>query len=162
MINVITAPEQYNPKHKIALFLAGGISNCPDWQKEALGYLKHCNLDVFNPRRPNFPMDDPTAADEQVAWEFNSLHDSESILFWFCKDSICPIVLYELGFWMGQNEFAQTKKIIRVGCDPEYERLQDVQIQTKLAGYTFPIYESVEDLVDGMIAALNAKRFDIS
>ena len=31
------------------------------------------DLVVFNPKRENFPIDDPNAAYEQIAWEFSWL-----------------------------------------------------------------------------------------
>ena len=35
----------------VDLFLAGGITNCPDWQADALALLSNQDITVANPRR---------------------------------------------------------------------------------------------------------------
>ena len=138
MIKVFEAPNLYNNSIHLGsdkLFLAGGITNCPDWQSEAIQILKEkdkeylMNVFVLNPRRQNFPIDDPNAAMEQIAWEYKYLEKSNIILFWFSSGSLNPIVLYELGMW-GNSKNAKNKKIF-IGCDKEYSRIQDVTIQTQ-------------------------------
>ena len=97
MAQTVEAPNEIYSIEKqwdTKIFLAGGISNCPDWQAEMIEKLKVANL----------------------------------IVFWFSKGSLNPIVLYELGMW-GNSRAVTTV----VGIDPEYERKQDVIIQTKLA-----------------------------
>jgi len=131
--NLITAPSYEKAKGK-TLFLAGGITNCPDWQKTALACLDQKLwaysplLTVFNPRRENFPIGDPDASREQITWEYTRLRESDMIMFWFSRGSLNPIVLYELGMW-GNSRV----KDIYIGCDPGYERISDVHIQTELA-----------------------------
>ncbi len=110
----------------LSLFLAGGITGCPDWQKEAVEELKDCDIVVFNPRRANFPIGNSNAAKRQIAWEYDKLKRSDLISFWFPKETICPIVLYELGAW------SKTNKAIVVGVHPEYTRRRDVEIQMSL------------------------------
>jgi len=111
-----------------SLFLAGGITNCPDWQSELIEKIKDVNhLVIYNPRRKNFPINDPNAAEEQIVWEFEHLSKAEIIVFWFSRGSLNPIVLFELG----KYGFIDGKIII-IGIDPEYERSQDVKIQTLL------------------------------
>lgn len=109
------------------VFLAGGITNCPDWQQEMRSLLHGTDLVLFNPRREHFPIGDPNAAQEQIMWEHNHLRTADAILFWFPRETLCPIVLYELGAW------SMTDKSIFVGVHPEYKRRQDVEIQTQLA-----------------------------
>lgn len=46
------------------LFLAGGITGCPDWQQELVQLLRDADLILLNPRRAHFPMADPTAASQ--------------------------------------------------------------------------------------------------
>ena len=56
-MKVITAPQRgklFSP----SLFLAGGITDCPDWQDEAIAMLRGSPLTVVNPRRPDWPEDD--------------------------------------------------------------------------------------------------------
>ncbi len=45
-----------------SLFLAGGITGCPDWQRQLRDKLADTPLTLLNPRRANFPIDDPRAA----------------------------------------------------------------------------------------------------
>jgi hypothetical protein len=121
------ASQLYNPAFSFnSIFLAGGITNCPDWQQDMVKLLEDTNATIFNPRRANFPIEDPNAALEQITWEHKALRDANEILFWFPRETICPIVLYELGAW------SKTDKPIYVGVHPDYERRQDVEIQTKL------------------------------
>ena len=132
MALIIEAPKEIyslENERNIKLFLAGGISNCPDWQSKVIEVLKDSDgLTVYNPRRKEFPMDDPKAAEEQITWEYQHLRDADVIAFWFSRGSLNPIVLYELGKW-GNS----TDKEIVIGIDPEYERTQDVEIQTMLS-----------------------------
>lgn len=122
------------------LFLAGGISDCPDWQMEMVKLLSDTNLVLLNPRRKDFPIDDPNAAREQIKWEFEHLREADYILFWFPYETLCPIVLFELGAW------SRTGKPIFVGAHPVYKRRQDVEIQMSLVRPSMPIMYSVEGL----------------
>lgn len=148
MAIIIEAPNEVyswqNNKNR-KLFLAGGITNCPDWQSDIIKLLEPIgDLSVYNPRRKNFPMNDPNAAEEQITWEYNHLRDSDLILFWFSRGSLNPIVLYELGRWGNSSE-----KHIVIGLDEEYERKYDVTIQTFLSrGIKTPIVHTLEDAVD--------------
>lgn len=132
----------------LKLFLAGGITDCKDWQKEVLSQIDDLNVIVFNPRRKNFPIENPNAAFEQIKWEHDRFRESDFIAFWFCKDSICPIVLYELGAWTVQKQIP-----IVIGMDPDYERRKDVEVQTKLERPEVEIVYSIKDLV-GQIKSL--------
>jgi len=109
-----------------SLFLAGGISGCENWQSRMVLHLTDVPIVIFNPRRKDFPIDDPKAAQAQIEWEYEYLRKASMILFWFPSETLCPIVLYELGAW------SMTDKKIFVGVHPEYKRRQDVEIQTKL------------------------------
>lgn len=122
------------------LFLAGGITNCPDWQQEMRMLLDDTDLTLLNPRRADFPIGEKSAAQVQIEWEHNMLRDSDAIMFWFPEETICPIVLYELGAW------SMGKKPIFVGVHPDYQRRQDVEIQTKLVRPGVEIVYSISDL----------------
>lgn len=135
----IEAPTVYKG-NKRSLFLAGGITNCPDWQSELTDLLKDKNITLLNPRRANFPIHDPNAAEEQIAWEYKHLRKADAISFWFPKETICPIVLYELGAW------SMTEKPIFVGVHPDYPRRQDVEIQTGLVKPELKIVYTLTDL----------------
>ena len=128
--------------NKINVFLAGGITDCPDWQKTVVNQLKDLDITVFNPRRANFPIDDPSASFKQIKWEYNMLRRANIIFFWFCPETMCPIVLYELG------AHSMTDKTIVVGVDKNYERKQDVEIQTHLVRPDIKIFYSLNDTVN--------------
>lgn len=135
------SPEIYEPKQgETSVFLAGGITDCPDWQARMAKHLSNSGLIVLNPRRANFPVDDPDAAPAQIKWEFVHLRLATIVLFWFCAETLNPIVLYELGAW------SMTDKPIFVGSDPDYERIQDVKLQTKLARPDVDVVHSLEHL----------------
>jgi hypothetical protein len=147
MALIIEAPNEIysisNNRNK-KLFLAGGITNCPDWQSEIISLLSPIqDLTVYNPRRKNFPIGDPNAAQEQITWEYNHLRDADIILFWFAKGSLNPIVLYELGRWGNSSD-----KSIVIGLDEEYERKKDVIIQTMLSRGIDIFSNTLDDAVD--------------
>jgi hypothetical protein len=108
------------------LFLAGGITNCPDWQSEMVRLLAASRFTLLNPRRTHFDITDPEMTIKQINWERWHLENSDVVLFWFPKDTLCPITLYELG------KYSRSRKVIMVGVDPEYKRSVDVVHQTKL------------------------------
>lgn len=139
-LNTFTPLDEETLKYK-KLFLAGGITNCPNWQKRLVRILDHIPIVIFNPRRENFPIHDPNASKEQITWEFERFRESDMISFWFSRGSLNPIVLFELGKWL-----VQTKKEIFIGIDPKYKRRQDVEIQTKLERSDIDIVYSLEDL----------------
>ena len=154
MALIIEAPNEIysiQNNRSIKLFLAGGITNCPPWQDELIELIKGADiLTVYNPRRKNFPIHDPHAAEEQITWEYNHLRDADSISFWFSKGSLNPIVLLELG----KYGLASNKQIF-VGIDPDYERKQDVVIQTKLARPHVRIVYSLFDLADQILQSVD-------
>lgn len=144
-MKIITAPEEYVKQSKdICVFLAGGITNCRDWQKEVIQWLNdktyQCDnehLVIFNPRRENFPIHDKSAAYEQIEWEFRMLEQCDIFSMYFCNaDSDQPICMYELGrnIVRIQNRFPSTwlKRII-VTVEEDYKREEDVLVQTNLA-----------------------------
>lgn len=143
----IEALASYRGPEK-SLFLAGGITGCPDWQKGMVEMLSGTDLVLFNPRRAEFPIHDPLAAEQQIRWENLHLRYATEILFWFPCETLCPIVLYELGAW------SMTNKRIYIGMHPDYPRRQDVEIQTKLIRSDVAIVYSLEDLAEQVYVAL--------
>jgi hypothetical protein len=146
----IEAPNEIETRAK-KLFLAGSISGAPDWQRYVVPKLKYLDIAVYNPRRENFPIKDPSAAVEQISWEHKYLNAADLISFWFCEETIGPIVLYECGAW------TKTSKPIIIGMDPGYERRKDVEIQTKLERPGVPIVYSLDDLVKGIYALIEGR-----
>jgi hypothetical protein len=138
----IEAPHDYTlTPTDCSLFLAGGISGCPDWQAEACQQLADTRLAVFNPRRAAFSLDDPQAAAEQIGWEHRCLRAVDAILFWFPDATLCPITLYELGAW------SMTDKPLFVGAAPAYQRRADVLIQTSLVRPEIAVVDSLDALL---------------
>lgn len=144
MAIIITAPNEDYSVATIAentkLFLGGGITNCPDWQQEIIDALKDYNhLTIYNPRRPNFS---PADEEPQICWEYDKLAKANVIIFWFPKETVCPITLYELGKWGNATD---TKIII--GMHPDYPRKNDVIIQTSLARPSLDVYVGFESFM---------------
>jgi hypothetical protein len=140
----VEAVDRNLPATGFKVFLAGGSTGCPDWQATVVDELRDepDNVVLLNPRRKNFPIQDPAASLEQIKWEHDMLRLADLILFWFPKETLCPITLYELGAWT----MAGTKPI-EIGMHPEYQRRQDVTIQTGLVNPYIAITYKLSDLV---------------
>ena len=155
---IVLTPPSINfetPSGYKKIFLAGSIEmgKAEDWQQKVITAVSDFEKVIYNPRRENFPINDPNASEQQIVWEFNHLRDSDIIIFWFSKGSLNPIVLYELGKW-GNS----TNKPIFVGCDQEYERKLDVEIQTKLARGNIKIYSDLKEMCDEIVGMLNSEN----
>lgn len=135
-MKLITAIEPLNIDG-FSVFLAGGITNCPNWQKEVIEGLSNTDLTVLNPRRDHFPIHDPYAANDQITWEFEALEKCDIFSMYFADaDSDQPICMYELGRNIArmQMRFPNTWMYrIVITADQNYRRFNDVEIQTKLA-----------------------------
>jgi hypothetical protein len=141
MTRYLEAPHEFTGPEP-SLFLAGGITGTFDWQTEIVRLLGDAPLVVLNPRRRNFPMDDPTAARSQIEWEFRHLRRATVALFWFPCETLCPIALYELG---GR---ATTTQPFFVGTHPDYQRKLDVTIQLKLARPEVRVVHSLREMAE--------------
>lgn len=149
-MRVITGIEKYIPsENDIKIFLAGGITNCHNWQNDVILELTEYNntehLVIFNPRRENFPIHDPNASLEQITWEYKMLEQMDILSMYFANgDSDQPISLYELGrniLRMQMRFPTDWEKRIIISCESEYKRKQDVIIQTGLAtNEKIPVY----------------------
>ncbi len=136
----------YQPKAgEFSLFLGGGISACADWQADVARLLQKTDIVVINPRRKNFPMDDPLEAGRQIEWEFEHLRKANMLMFWFAPETLCPITLFEYGKWLVQN------KPLFVGCDPHYKRANDVKIQTALERPFQKVFDSVDEVIGSIL-----------
>lgn len=126
---IIKPPQYYIPsKDTCSVFLAGGISNCHDWQQYVADQLREeCSeLVVINPRCDNYT-DSNEAARAQISWEYKHLQMADIISFVFTDETIQPITLLEFGRW------TYTNKPIAVCVYDGYEREQDVMMQLRLA-----------------------------
>lgn len=131
----IEAPDSDEYPALKSIFLAGGISDCHDWQIEVAQWFKDTDFLVINPRRKDFTICDST---EQIVWEHTRLRQADMILFWFPCETVCPITLFELGIWAGRE------KPIFVGCHPDYSRRFDVRLQMSLEN--IDVYVGLENL----------------
>jgi hypothetical protein len=129
-----------------SLFLAGGITNCPHWQIDLVARLQDVPLVLLNPRRTCFPIEEPNAAHEQIAWEYAHLRQASAIAFWFPGETLCPITLYELGAW------SMTEKKLFVGVHPKYERREDVGIQTALVRPDIHLVATLAELAQQIVS----------
>lgn len=138
----VEAPKRHWYSGNTSVFLAGGISNCPNWQIELVNKLKDTDLFFLNPRRHNFPMGDKEEGMKQIKWEFAHIKRADMISFWFPKETLCPITLFELG------ACSMMDKPIFVGCHPDYKRRFDVEIQLELRRPEVEIVYSLDDLAN--------------
>lgn len=123
------------------VFLAGGISGCPNWQAEAIQYLPD-GVTACNPRRTDFPIGDPGAAPAQIDWEYDRLTEAVVVLFWFPVSVVPqPIALLEFGAWA-----LRTHKPVAVGADPAYPRRFDVIYQAGLYRPDLPVRSTLTEV----------------
>jgi len=160
-VEIITAPEYKGRKYISSLFLAGGITNCPEWQTEVIERLKRekdLRITIFNPRRPSFDVTDPLATIEQITWEHHKLREASEVLFWFPAETLCPIVLFELGSRLEAYDAEMWHIPLFIGCHPGYARVKDVEIQTRLVRLEQRIYTSLEELIAEVIVYYRFKH----
>lgn len=149
-MKVITAPNIY-VEHGVSVFLAGGITGCSQWQQRAISFFKYSpdlrekifgeHTYILNPRRKDFDLENHDLSEEQIRWEFHHITRADVMMFWFPKETLCPIALFELGKVLNMN------KPFLVGADKSYKRRFDLQIQLNLAtGTEFTIYNCLETL----------------
>ncbi|MBT2674371.1 nucleoside 2-deoxyribosyltransferase domain-containing protein [Streptomyces sp. ISL-14] len=133
---------------------AGGISDCPDWQKVTTAALDDLDVTVFNPRRSTFPLHDPNAEAAQVAWEYRHLRRADLAMFWFPEspNSHQPIALYELGMAAGQDVD------LVVGADLGYVRRTNVVAQLSHARPGLHVHSTMADTIEACRTALRAAR----
>lgn len=135
---------------KISLFLAGGISGCRNWQQNIISKLSPLDIILYNPRRKDYDHKNPDIAQEQIEWEEKHIMKADVVAFFFCKETLCPVTLYELGVCNA----VEGKKVV-IGMDPEYQRRIDVEIQTKLKQPNTPIIYGLEEFGEILYKSLN-------
>lgn len=125
----IKAPDRYDHhRDRRTLFVAGGISNCPNWQSGIPAALVETDIILLNPRRDEFDVANPALEQEQIEWEHQHILQADAYLFWFCEETLCPITLFELGKVSG---LFPTKPLF-IGTHPNYARKRDVNFQMLL------------------------------
>ena len=146
------APERTDTTEAKTLFLGGGITGCPEWQfPVSQRLLDETNLTLYNPRRKNWTFGDSETDDwTQIRWEFRHLAKSNMIMFWFPEETLCPIVLFELGKFIMVPD-----KELFVGVHPNYPRKRDVYIQLELERPDIIISDNLEHMVDDIIESVD-------
>ena len=140
-LTILQSPEDMKVmnfnSHRTSIFLAGGISNCPNWQLEFIAGYEAIRPShrggptvLVNPRREGDLSKEGDEARQQIRWERNYLMACSHIIFWFPKESVCPITLFELGQWATSKNLKEGKVI--VGADPDYSRFFDIKTQLSL------------------------------
>lgn len=147
-MHVIEAPDGHPGDCDI--FLAGGISGCPDWQSEVIELLDGEQGVALNPRRSGGFIDD--IADEQISWEYHALRSVHTVFFWFPKETLCPIALLELGAF---TQIPQTRLI--VGTHPDYQRRFDVIKQLQLSRWEVTVHDNLEDMVTDYVKSIHGE-----
>ena len=140
---VITTPPDYTVLYDnyYKVFLGGGIGGCPDWQKEFIKEFKYVepkkDVQLFNPR-----WEYKWTAFQQIEWEYKMINASNLMIMWFAKGGQNRICFYELGKYI--NAIKTVPAV--VGCDPDFDRKDDVAIQTHLARPDLNIKTNISDL----------------
>lgn len=144
----LEAPNELEtvPKGYQVIFIAGGITGVENWQARAAEVLHNLpNVLICNPRRKDFEVFKGTAgyaeSKRQIVWEKEKLDLATQIIFWFGKETVQPIVMFELGSRI------KSGKQLFIGAHPEYPRRFDLQVQLPLYGYELPFVETLEDLL---------------
>lgn len=133
------------PKGMEVIFLAGGITNCINWQARATEVLANLPVVICNPRRKVWDLIKAEKIAEQIQWEFLHLEIATQIIFWFERDVTQPIALFELGTRIRGN------KPIFIGTHPEYPRRFDIITQAPLYGYNSIIFDDMERLLKAVV-----------
>jgi len=148
-----------------AVFLAGGISGTQNWQKQAAqSILDETTLYVVNPRREGVDlMKTGHEAAAQIQWEYEHLRACNLVMFWFPKETVCPIALFELGTFLGRGRdtaFSENAKQtsykfpwVFVGCDPDYSRKFDLEQQISLYDPRVKLRQKLDDVIEDVSMA---------
>jgi hypothetical protein len=154
MGKIVKSPGSLLPIQNRSIFLAGGISNCPDWQEEVAQRIAESVDDcvVYNPRRDDFDMSAyETISRQQITWEYHALRMSTANLFWFPSETLCPIALFEYGSALERLSVGA----VMCGAHPDYERRFDLVEQTRLRN-GMPILDNLDTLVKETIILLKS------
>ena len=164
MLKYVESPGkwEFDPSYP-RVFLAGGITGCANWQSELHDKLLKSgeSMVVFNPRRENFPINDPSAGPAQVAWEFYHFRMSSCIIFWFSSETVQPIVMFELGAWSMFNVMDPGRFEIVVGTHPSYPRKQDVELQMHFLSPEMKIHDSLDAVADSVVEHARSYHLNI-
>jgi len=140
-MKVVLAPR-IDSEHpdKLRIFLAGCANT--DWRKEFVKYFDEDDDVVFlDPKREDWDLMNKSMMEEQVTWEFVKQKNADIMVFYYNAGSVCPITLLEFGLW-GLSKGTP----MVVGVTSDYEKHDDIILQTKLARPETRIVESLYEL----------------
>lgn len=151
MSKIITCPEVFEKFNGgPSIFLAGGITGCPNWQADAIQWLSFLPVTLLNPRRSNWTYNAGSKIiEEQVIWEHSHLQKATQVLFWFPEETICPITLFELGVELYRP------RNLWIGCHINYARRLDVEIQTKLVRPRQKLFTNLREMCASMVLEMS-------
>jgi len=149
-MNYIEAPQEFDLGGR-AIFLAGGISDTDNWQSQLIRLLRGIDATILNPRRAHFPMGDPREGRRQIEWEFRHLAKADLLAFWFPRETLCPVALFELGIC------AAGSRALIVGAHPAYARRFDLEIQLRLRRPDMVVVDTIADLAAQITETLAVK-----
>ena len=149
-MKILQSPEEYifkEKEDKILIFLAGGITNCSNWQDSLIESLKPIlkekeyfqNLILINPKRESsIALNNEKEIIKQIKWEYKYLNQCDIFTMFFddTKLSDQPICFYELGKYL--NQFQNIYKTnfedhIIISFKNGFRRDLDLKIQIDLA-----------------------------
>jgi hypothetical protein len=154
MGTIFKSPAPLQPQCNRTIFLAGGISNCADWQEGVAVRIAAEVPDcvIYNPRRDDFDMSAyEEVSRQQIIWEFHALRMSTVNLFWFPAETLCPITLFEYGSAIERLHAGA----VMCGTHPDYQRRFDLIEQTRLRN-GMPIFDDLDHLVSETIILLKS------
>lgn len=157
----VESPTYYTPApgDPPAVFVGGGITGVADFQSVVAAALAEQDCVVLNPRRADYPADDPDAVEEQVAWECHHRKlDRLVMLIWFPASdpaiTVQPIALLELGAELARPRSPHRGLVI--GADPGYPRCRDVVLQCRYDRPDVTVHASLEETLSAACALLPA------
>jgi len=137
-----------------ALFMAGGITGCSQWQNKMVEQLKDEKITLLNPRRANYDVLDPAMEAIQITWEHTYLSKCDAVSFWFTSDTVQPITLFELGTFcpvlpdhLPMETHIEISKQVFVGVNPDYKRISDIKFQLGLRRRDIEIVFDFDELI---------------
>lgn len=117
MIYEVCLFSEVNPE-ECSCFLAGGINNVKDWQKDVIKELKKLdsehstkvskpnNIYIYNPREVNTSYKDKEISiPDCIKWDDKYMQRVNILSFYFCKDATQATSLFELGRYITLRKF---------------------------------------------------------
>lgn len=148
-MKIIYPPAIYLPDPTTtSVFLAGSIDmgSAEDWQTYTTQQLADLNVDILNPRRPDWDSSWKQTADfapfaEQVNWELDNIQRADYVLINFHPNTKAPITFMELGIILGSYWWKAV-----VCCPDTFYRVGNVDITCKR--YDVKVHKSLDEAIE--------------